>query len=104
MNFPTVVAMSTDQSCICPLQKKLILHYRTYLPILTHSQGPPLPGSATPRVRHSQGPLLPGYATPRVRHYMRIRTFRSPYPFSITSRRRELKGERTIGPIFPVLQ
>src|SRR6218665_2708975 len=33
-----------------------------------HSQGPPLPGSATPRVRYSQGPLLPGSTTPSVHH------------------------------------
>src|SRR6218665_2112460 len=36
-----------------------------------HSQGPPPPGSTTPRVRHSQGPPLPGSATPRVSHYIR---------------------------------
>src|SRR6218665_1804628 len=42
-----------------------------------HSQGPPLPGSATPRIYYSQGPPLPGStcpplpgsATPRVRHF-----------------------------------
>src|SRR6218665_2456662 len=44
--------------------------------------GPPLPGSATPRVRQSQDLLLPGFrhsqgppflgsATPRVSHYIR---------------------------------
>src|SRR6218665_275864 len=40
-------------------------------PRIHHFQGPPLPGSATPRVSHSQGPPLPGSATPRVRHYIR---------------------------------
>src|SRR6218665_3759885 len=55
----------------------------------TDGDGPPLPGSATPRVPHSQGPPLPGSATPRVCHYMR-HTFSSPYPFPITSRRRKL--------------
>src|SRR6218665_2877476 len=40
-------------------------------PRINHSQGPPLPGSATPRNRHSQGPPLPGSASPRVSHYIR---------------------------------
>src|SRR6218665_3034009 len=51
-----------------------------------HSQGPPLPASATSTLPHSHGPPLPGCAI-----VCGIRTRRSPYPFSITSGRRELK-------------
>src|SRR6218665_2022633 len=40
-------------------------------PRIHHTQGPPLPGSTTPMVVHSQGPPLPGSATPRVSHYIR---------------------------------
>src|SRR6218665_1767107 len=40
-------------------------------PRIYHSQGPPLSGAATPRVCHSQGLPLLGSATPRVSHYMR---------------------------------
>src|SRR6218665_373786 len=36
---------------------------------LCYSQGPPLLGSATPRVRHSQGPPLPGSDTFRVLYF-----------------------------------
>src|SRR6218665_1529674 len=79
----------------------------TSRPCYRNGDGPPLSGSATPRVRYSQGPPLQGSATPRVRHsrvrhsqgpphpgcaiICGIQTFRSPYPFSITSRCRELK-------------
>src|SRR6218665_2112157 len=50
-----------------------------------HSQGSPLPGSATPRVRHSQGSPLPGFTTPRVPHYIRYPNI-APPPASIFSR------------------
>src|SRR6218665_1927063 len=50
-----------------------------------HSQATPLPTAATPRSRHSQELPLPGCAI-----IFGIRTFRFPYPFSITSTRRQL--------------
>src|SRR6218665_3493108 len=46
----------------------LFFHGPSYEVRVRHFQGPPLPGSATPRIHHFQGPPLPGSATPRVRH------------------------------------
>ena len=49
--------------------------------------GQPLQGSATPRDGHSQGLQFPGCVI-----ICGIQTFCSPYPFYITSKRRELDG------------
>src|SRR6218665_805820 len=50
--------------------------------------------SATVTATHSQGPPLPGCAIIRS-----IRTFGSPYPFFITSRRIELNENGNISPV-----
>src|SRR6218665_1040912 len=63
----TGFSLETSLTCsrtVCPIRLSIQVWVR-------HSQGPPLPGSTTPRVRHSQRPLLPGSATPRVSYYIR---------------------------------
>src|SRR6218665_2169563 len=61
-----------------------------------HFQGPPLPGSATPRVHHSQGQPLQGTATPRGR-----RSQGPPHPGSATPRARPPQGPPLPGSATP---
>src|SRR6218665_1141827 len=71
-NKVSVFRNGDHKECICMGNIKKPLSLSINLCSFTDDgpplQGPPLPGSATPRIRHSQGPPLPGTATPRVRY------------------------------------